>query len=446
MSRPYRPAPLRRTRQELLTDLTVFVLSIAGAYSLNVVGSLPGNEVLILPMLPLLLLNDGKRAFKREYFWFWILTGGWLLGTIIADTYFGSPQQNRLKGMARVVFFVLNFAALAILIDGKTRRFVIFAIGLGLTMFSIGWAFHGETSLVWKFGMSGAVAIGGLLLSSRFYRQKRYGVCTLIFLALGYANLHYGFRSQLVVQLVAGVVTLPIFAEKVRRGQTVAARQSPFRIVLLLALAGGAAYLSNAAIKYGAKIGMFDESLSAKFETQSSGDYGVLVGGRPETLVAIQAIIDNPILGHGSYPVDPKYYQLKQDIQYQHGYSDSDDVEGVDDPVIPTHSHLTMAWVESGILGGICWIYIFGLVFWAWIRIAMDHPPFAPLYSYLLVWFLWDILYSPFGSVNRIWAAFFILLSYHLLDRPAQPAASREHFAGLPRKQQVVLPRRAVLR
>ena len=77
----------------------------------------------------------------------------------------------------------------------------------------------------------------------------------------------------------------------------------------------------------------------------------MLVGGRPETLVAIQAIRDSPILGHGSYPVDPKYLALKSRIQYEHGYSDSDDPEDIVDPVIPTHSHLTMAWVESGILG-----------------------------------------------------------------------------------------------
>ena len=76
-------------------------------------------------------------------------------------------------------------------------------------------------------------------------------------------------------------------------------------------------------------MGLFDESLSSKFEGQAKGDYGVLVGGRPETLVAMQAIRDSPIIGHGSYPVDPKS-QLKQDIQYEHGYTDSDDPEEVE--------------------------------------------------------------------------------------------------------------------
>ena len=41
----------------------------------------------------------------------------------------------------------------------------------------------------------------------------------------------------------------------------------------------------------------------------------------------------------------------------------SDTPEDVEEPVIPTHSHLTMAWVESGILGGVFWIYVLGLTF-----------------------------------------------------------------------------------
>jgi len=174
----------------------------------------------------------------------------------------------------------------------------------------------------------------------------------------------------------------------------------------------------NFAIKFAAQKGIFEESNNQKFQAQASGDYGVLVGGRPETLVAIQAIRDSPIIGHGSFPYGLKYWQLQQDIQYEHGYSESDEPEEVEYPVIPTHSHLTLGWVEGGILGGICWIYIFVLALQALLRLAAERPVFAPVYAYLLVNFLWDILYSPFGSVNRIQAAFYILLCYSILKKP----------------------------
>ena len=180
-------------------------------------------------------------------------------------------------------------------------------------------------------------------------------------------------------------------------------------------LVGVAAYGANAAIKYATRSGFFDESTQAKFETQSGGDLGVLFGGRPETLVAIQAIRDSPFIGHGSFPYGPEYVQMQQDIQYEHGYSDSDLAEDLEYPVIPTHSHLTLAWVEGGILGGICWIYILALTVRGILRLSTQRPPLAPLYCYLLVAFIWDILYSPFGSISRIMAAFYILLIYNQL-------------------------------
>jgi hypothetical protein len=215
---------------------------------------------------------------------------------------------------------------------------------------------------------------------------------------------------------------LPLSGQARKRRNGPRAANDASRMLILLALAGGAAYATNASIKYAAQRGFFDESQASKFLGQAEGDYGVLVGGRPETLVAIQAIRDSPIIGHGSFPFGLKYMQLKQDIQYEHGYTDSDEPEEVDYPVIPTHSHLTLAWVEGGILGGICWIYILILVIRAVLRLSALGPHLAPLYSYLLVGFLWDILYSPFGSVNRVRAAFYILLSYFILRTPAPPA------------------------
>ncbi len=128
------------------------------------------------------------------------------------------------------------------------------------------------------------------------------------------------------------------------------------------------------AIKFAAEKGFFDEDVAAKFNTQSEGKLGVLFGGRPETLVAIQAIRDSPIIGHGSFAVDQRYLELKQDIQYEYGYTDIDTPEDIENPTIPTHSHLTMAWVESGIFGGLFWMYILVLAIRAIFRIALLRP------------------------------------------------------------------------
>jgi O-antigen ligase len=420
-SRPfgYRPrrAPLWSSRQAFFSDAALFAFGAAGAYSLNVVGSLPWSEALLIPMLPVLLLARGGRAFDRQYLWFYIMAGGWFLGTQIADTYNGMAAYNRMKGTARVVFFILDFVALAILINNKSRRILVFSLSLAALLFIGSFEFAGDFLLQWKFGLSHAFAMALLLVSSYYYKQRRYWICFSIALALAAINFRYGFRSQLVIHVVSAILILPIFDNAQTKARGARGYEHIVRVFVLLALCGVVVYGANAAIKYGAEKGFFDDSTNAKFQTQSEGDYGVLVGGRPETLVAIQAIRDSPLIGHGSFPFGDKYLQLKQDIQYEHGYSDSDEPEETEFPIIPTHSHLTMAWVEGGILGGICWIYIFVLILRGVLRLSILRPHLAPLYSYLLVNFLWDILYSPFGSVNRMRAAFFILLSYFILKK-----------------------------
>lgn len=443
IGRRLRRTPFWNSRVEFFTDACVFTLGVAGAYSANIVGSLPGDEILLFPLLPVLLLAKGSRAFNRRYLLYYILTGAWLLGTLIADIYAESPTISRMKGTARVVFFLLDFTALAILINDRTRRLIIFAMSIAIVQLIGSWQFTSEFLLQWKFGISQAVAIVALVASSRFYARRRYSICFLISLVLAGLNLVYGFRSQLLVVLVSAVLILPLFdqARILHSGS-----RSPTKVFVLLALAGGAAYAANAAIKYAAKGGLFDESTQVKFESQESGDYGVLVGGRPETLVAIRAIIDNPIIGHGSFPYGPQYLQMEQDIRYEHGYSDTDEPEAVEFQVIPTHSHLTMAWVESGILGGVCWIYIFVIAVRAIVGLSTSRPNLAPLYCYLLVGFLWDILYSPFGSVNRIWGAFYILLSYNILKNSAAEAVliRRQRAKYVDSRQKLRLPRVAI--
>jgi O-antigen ligase len=437
-----RPEPLWKSRQSFFAEVALFILGVAGYFSVNLIGALPGSEVILLPFLPVLLLAKGGRAFNRQYLMFYILAGGWFIGTQIADTYNGIWIVLRMKGTARVVFFILDFVALAILINNKTRRLLIFALSIAVVLILTSWqSYSGDFNVQWKFGLSQGLAIFALLGSSHFYAKGKYRICFLISFVLAALNLHYGFRSQLAVLFISSVLIWPFSAQVRNRHGVFRARQDTVRILTLLFLAGGAAYVANAAIKFAALHDVFDESQKEKFISQAQGDYGVLVGGRPETLVAIQAIRDSPIIGHGSFPEGLKYIQLKQEIQYQHGYSETDEPADAETeiPVIPTHSHLTLAWVEGGILGGLCWIYIFILTVRGLLRVTALRPHLAPLYSYLLIGFLWDILYSPFGSVNRIIAAFYILLSYSLLRTPVTavvqvqgPRFYRRHSLQLP--------------
>jgi O-antigen ligase len=408
-------------------DFAIFAVVCAGGLSVNLVGSLPGNEILILFLLPYLAMTHGSRAFRREYMWFWILLGGWLFGTIGGDLYLGTVLASKLKGIARVLFLGIDFAALAILIDKKVRGYIVFLLGDAVLLFVGALKFGGGSIFTeWKYGLDGAVGIPAILVAAYFFGKRRYSIAIAIALGVAMLNLRYAVRSQVAIDLMTAAVMLPIAGTRKSKGGRAFDGMAFFKLLMVLALTGGAAYAANQVIKYAVSQNFFNEEIENKFSAQSSGQLGVLVGGRPETLVAIQAIIDNPIIGHGSFAVDEKYLQLMQDIQYKYNYSDSDQAEDADVPSIPTHSHLTQAWVESGIMGGIFWLYVLGLVGLMFVQTILRRPAMTPIYAGFAVGFTWDVLYSPMGSTDRLIAAFMILLCLDLVHQwSAKPALSR---------------------
>jgi hypothetical protein len=428
-----RQNPIWPSSDVFWNDLAIFAVVCAGAVSVNLVGSFPGDEIVILILLPFLLAKHAARAFRRDYLWFYILLGCWLFGTVFGDLYVGSSVTNQLKGIARVVFLGLDFMALALLIDRKTRGIIVFFIADSVLLVVGALRFAGGSSFltIWKYGLDGTVSLLVLLVASYFFGKRRYTICVLLVLGLAALNLILAVRSQTAVDLMVAVIMLPITGTRKSQASQGIGGADLFKLLIVFLLVGGAAYGANQAIKYAVDRNWFDDSIEAKFQAQSSGRLGVLVGGRPETLVAIQAIRDSPIIGHGSFAVDPKYLQIMQDIQYEYGYTDFDqDAEITDTPAIPTHSHLTQAWVESGILGGIFWIWVLVLEGRMLVQVILWRPPLMPAYASLAVGFTWEVLYSPMGSTDRLVAAFAILLCFDLLHGwSGKPEAVRRRTA-----------------
>lgn len=425
-------------RTTVFNDWLIFILGVAGAGAIKAIGSFPICEAMVLFLLPILLFVYPDRAFRREYRWFYILLVAWLVGTVFSDAFRSMPVVNRAKGISRVLFFGLDFATLAILIDRKRRGMAIFSATIAIVMFIN--MFHFKTFVTqWKFGGSSCLTIVSLLVASYFHDRRRYGATLVIFLALAALNLIFAFRSQFGMDLVAAALTSPFLMG--RSSDPSRSHIGFLRVLAVLMAMVAVGYAANKVVILAAQNGFFNASIQEKFETQASGRFGTLIGGRPETLVAIRAILDSPIIGHGSYAIDERYALMEEDLAYEYGYLEGDYAgEGPEDDTIPAHSHLTEAWIDSGILGGVFWIYILVIVVWALFKLIVLRPSMMPLYCYFLVNFIWDILYSPMGDLNRIWGAFFIMMSYDLLWRAHQKrAGSRELLS----KTRLKLPRAA---
>jgi hypothetical protein len=83
------------------------------------------------------------------------------------------------------------------------------------------------------------------------------------------------------------------------------------------------------------------------------------------------------------------------------------------------------AWVFSGILGAVFWVFIYVLVLRTVLWLVAHHPTLTPYFSYLMVNELWDILFSPFGQNRRLETAFLLVIICTLLESTPKRSAVR---------------------
>jgi hypothetical protein len=415
-----RPAAVRPGNLGRAGDWVAFLAPALGTFSISVGGQLPYAEIIFLLAFPVLVLTRGYKIFDRNYRVPYLLLALWAFSQILTDVFVDASAANRIKGLARVLFFALDLACVSAIIGTSLRRTRIFAFGLIFTFLRIAQTVEGDTGLKWKMALGIAVSIAVLLVASQLYVKRKY--VTIIFLTtvLAALNLHYAARGAMMIDMAVAAVLLSVFLTGAR-GASIGIKNSAKRPLIILVLLFAAVWGSQQILKVAMKAGLFSESDQYKYEQQSQGKLGIILGGRPEGLVAIRAIMDSPFLGHGSYAVDYKYYQLLQLYKYQYGYSDSDTSEDVEDPGIPTHSHLTMSWVEAGFFASLFWFYILYLLGRSLVRLTEFPHPLGPVYVYLFMTFIWDILFSPFGFNRRMFEAYLIVIMTNLLRTQTVP-------------------------
>ena len=70
---------------------------------------------------------------------------------------------------------------------------------------------------------------------------------------------------------------------------------------------------------------------------------------------------------------------------------------------IPTHSHILGSWAEAGAAGGLFWILVLWLALRTFYRMLRhERLPYRLFLLFMLVFFIWDILFSPFGLERRV--------------------------------------------
>jgi len=415
-STPAIAAPRRRLSIGL-AELFLFVAPLMQFVQLHVMGVLSGTDILLLLAFPLVLLRNLRQLRQRQVFMILLLGLGWLISQVITDLIRDTPPVDFLRGWSKIGLTLTHFITIWLLISHSRRRFLFFgfgfAIGQLLTLRINPGVFFAASP--WKFGYGAPLTmLVFLLVSALPFFRKRKSLMMLAMIGIAMTNLFMGARGLALTSLLAG-----IYVFSLRRAGTARLRGSRLVFTIGVVLLSGWIFMSF--YSYLAQTGALGPKAVSQYEMQGGGEGGVLLGGRSEILSSAMAILDSPIIGHGTWARDPKYKFILEERRRELGYAK---VGVMSDDLIPTHSHIFGAWVEAGVMGALFWFYVFCTV----LRIMMRAPgsePILPVCIYVSIAMLWNIFFSPYGADMRVVFAYFasgiLLLDQLRRDQPGLP-------------------------
>jgi len=414
----YSPATLKVHRivaESAIGDFACFAIPALAFLRVELGGVLYATDLCLLAVLPFVFERRGWLQIKLART-FLCLGSLWLVAQILTDIMRQSPFEDYSRGWSKIVLTLTHFAAIALLIRQSQKRLLLYGVGLGLGGILTFFIAPGQyaNDYPWKFGLGLPITILLCLLAGTVARRSQIAAVAIL-AGSGAINLTLGFRA---LGAVCGFAA--VYAHFQLSSPLADSRSRKLRTILTVTTLAVGAWGISAVYAYGAQRGWFGPDEREKYAVQSSGIGGVLLGGRSDLLASSAAIFDSPLIGHGSWAKDPMYGAILVNDMADLGYEDVS--AGLEGDLIPSHSYLFGAWVESGIVGAVFWCWVLWFTASALIR-ASGREPLFPLFAFIGMFLIWNVLFSPYGADGRFQATYFVYaMIFFALHSQAQRA------------------------
>lgn len=423
-------------------DVWTVVLPALSFLQIKLVGQLVLSEMLALAILPWLLRTRERLLVPR---WLIGLWGAWLVFQVVTDVVVHSAFADWSRGWAAIIFTLIDLVVIVILVS-TPRRARLFALGL-----AAGWilgAVFAPNMYVagdpWKWAFAAPVAFILAAVLSGAASARRPWLAVGTFAAFGVINAFLGFRSMSGVALITAAYLLLAMIVTGRRGLHLPTGK---RVAAGVAYYGAAAVFIYLGLNAATQAGVFGQAAETKYEAQAdvvtaaspsvaaspgvaaspsvaANPLLVIAGGRAEIIASSRAILDSPILGHGSWAKDAKYVEAQRQ-----GLTDLGILGGnqpTDPSLIPAHSYLMQSWVWAGLAGGLFWLAVAALALWLMGNLYALRVALSPLIVFATTLQLWNIAFSPYSNTARLLAAFGIAVCLLALRQRRVPDLLQE--------------------
>lgn len=266
----------------------------------------------------------------------------------------------------------------------------------------------------WKWGLGISVALCFFTWIDFYCKSNKVKFLLLgsaIFVVISMASSSRALAGFMVISSVITVFSGVIIKTRLYRNLCT----SPYGLIQLLLGIFVVVFVLDrsmvALFSYEPFLDFLPSADAMKYSIQAESKWGVILGGRTELLISLEAFFDAPFFGHGSWAENSYYTYAHLDMVDASGgmlieLSVAED--NINSFLIPTHSYLMGAMVWGGFFAGLFWVKVLGL---SLAGLLNEKVISSPLLLFIVITLVWNILFSPFGADAR-WLSTVLLWVY----------------------------------
>lgn len=388
-----------------LSNLVPFLVTLCMVIPVALIGTFRLGELLVLALYPFYFRPILKALRNKEVFFLICLGVLWLASQLLSDLYNATTMRNYLRGLGSIVLTMTTFLFFCGLYYRDYRNHLGALLGAcagGILSASLLYRFDGSNQgyidNLWDFYVSGWAHPAFALFAFLMYRRHPWLVFP-VGIAYGILANMYGGRSDGLVVLLSTVFFFYLWIKLSKSTKEFKfSIRSGFLISGVLLIPLFLLYVNYA------QSGMLGKAAKTQIDLAKNpyNPIEVLLLARNESVIALDAIYEKPILGHGSW-ANPSHLRRLYLLKMREIYGAAAPKRLIQD-ILPVHSVLLGAWVFSGLAGFVFWVYVIIRTYQLSHRLLMiGSLPMIAIAVVYLPYFSWHVMFSPNAFARFSW-------------------------------------------
>ena len=386
-------------------NLVPLIVAACMVIPVNLIGTFRLGELLVLALYPFYMKQILKALRNREVLTIVGLGVLWFISQGLSDLYNATTMKNSLRGMGSVFLTITTFLFFCGLYSRNPSQHLGTLLGAcagGVLSAGMLYRFGGSNSSytenIWDFYVSGWAHPAFALFAFLFYRSHPWLVFP-IGIAYGLVANMYGGRSDGLVVLISTLFFFYLWMQLTHsRGDLRYSMRSGLMICALLMVPLFLLYVIYA------QSGALGKAAKMQIDLAKNpyNPVEVLLLARNESVIALDAIYEKPILGHGSW-ANPGHLRRLYLLKMREIYGASAPKKLAQD-ILPVHSVLLGAWVFGGLAGFVFWVYVIFRTFYLSNQLLITGSIGMTAIAVVYVpYFCWHVLFSPNAFARFSW-------------------------------------------